>query len=76
MKYLKTLALLAISLSTLASCTQGFEDFPTDVYSVENIDESKGTKSNEPNDSTGGSSISIHINEANEEDIDYVITIP
>ena len=72
MKYLKSLALL-ISLSTLVSCTQGFEDFPTDVYSQNNI---KDTKASEPNDSTGAGRISIHIDEPDVEDIDYTVTLP
>ena len=69
MKYLKSLALL-ISLSTLASCSEGFEDFPADVYTM------KDTKATEPTDSTGYGQISIHIDEPDVEDIDYVITLP
>lgn len=75
MKYLKSLALL-ISLSTLASCTQGFEDFPEDVYFPKDIKDTKNTKASEPNDTTGAGKISILIDEPDVEDIDYVITIP
>ena len=69
MNYIKAFALL-ISLSTLASCSQGFEDFPADAYSNMN------TKAAEPSDSTGTSRISIVIDEPDVEDIDYVVTIP
>lgn len=72
MKLLKSIALL-ISLSTLASCTEGFEDFPADVYS---INEESDTKSIEPTDSTASSQISIHIDEPDVEDINYTITLP
>ena len=72
MKYLKSLALL-LSLSALASCTQGFEDFPADVYTQNDI---KDTKASEPNDSTGAGKISIHIDEPDVEDINYTVTLP
>ena len=81
MKYLKSLALL-ISLSTLVSCTEGFEDFPADVYStneINDINDSKDTKSsesNDTNDTTGAGMISIQIDEPDVEDINYSITIP
>ena len=72
MNYIKTLALL-ISLSTLASCTQGYDDFPEDVYSINEI---KDTKSSEPTDTTATGRISIHIDEPDYEDIDYTVSIP
>lgn len=75
MKYLKSIALL-ISLSTLVSCTEGFEDFPADVYSTNEINDTKDTKSYEPNDTTSTNLISIHIDEPEVEDINYTITIP
>ena len=69
MKYLKSLALL-ISLSALASCSQGFEDFPADAYST------MSTKAAEPTDTTGTSQISIIIDEPEVVDIDCTITLP
>lgn len=72
MKYLKTLALL-ISFSTLASCTEGFEDFPADVYS---INDTQDTKSVEPTDTTTSRQISIHFDEPEVEEINYAIIIP
>ena len=78
MKYLKSLALL-ISLSTLASCTEGFEDFSADVYSsnkINEINDTKDTKSSETNDTTSTGMISIYFDEPEVEDINYSITIP
>ena len=72
MKYLKSLALL-LSLFTLASCSQGFEDFSEDIYTQNEI---KDTKASEPNDSTGAGKISIHIDEPDVEDINYTVTLP
>lgn len=72
MNYIKTLALL-ISLSTLASCTEAFEDCPEDVYSTIDI---KDTKASESNDSTGGTQITILIDETEVVDIDCTLDIP
>lgn len=72
MNYIKTLALL-ISLSTLASCTEAFEDCPEDVYTTIDI---KDTKASESNDTTGGAQITLLIDEPDEVDIDYTLNIP
>ena len=69
MNYIKTLALL-ISLSTLASCSEAFEDAPKDVYTT------LETKATDPTDSIGAGNISLYIDEIDVEDIDYTITIP
>lgn len=81
--YLKSLALLLLSISILTSCSED-EYFQNDVYSMNDtkttdIDTKAAevdTHSIEPNDTTESGQISILIDEPDVEDIDYVITIP
>ena len=90
MNYIKTLALLLLSISILTSCSD-YEDFSSDVYSMKDTktsendtkatyndinDTDSDTDGTEPNDSTASDMISIIIDEPVVEDIDYVITIP
>ncbi|MBD5263826.1 MAG: hypothetical protein HDS39_07125 [Bacteroides sp.] len=83
MNYLKSLALLLLSTSILTSCSQ-YEDFPADVYSMDNTEANeKNTKAaesdtdgTEQDDTTGSGMISINIGEPEVEDIDYTVTIP
>ncbi|MDE5586050.1 MAG: hypothetical protein K2I92_06885 [Muribaculaceae bacterium] len=83
MKYIKTLALLLLSISILTSCSED-EYFSTDVYSmkdtkaIENETKSSENDTNgfEPNDTTDSGKISILFDEPDVEDIDYAITIP
>ena len=83
MKYLKSLALLLLSISILTSCSED-EYFLADVYSMKdteaNLNDTKATEndttSTEPNDSTESGMISILFDEPDVEDIDYVITLP
>ncbi|MBD5278504.1 MAG: hypothetical protein HDS32_04630 [Bacteroides sp.] len=89
MKYLKSLALLLFSLTILTSCSE-YEDFPADVYSMNETESygknTKATENNtndsddddntEPNDTTGSGKITILIDEPEVEDIDFTITLP
>ena len=85
MNYIKTFALLILSIFVLTSCSED-EYFTTDVNSlmdtqaIDNntkaIDNNTDAEGIEPTDTTVNGPVSIIIEEPNVVDIDFVLTIP
>ena len=83
MNYIKTFALLILSVFVLTSCSED-EFFTTDVYSTEDtpsIDNNTKSIDNntdgiEPTDTTANGLVTIIIDEPKVVEIDYAVTIP
>ena len=88
MKYLKSLALLLLSLSILASCSQDeyFEDVYSKIDTEANVKDTKAMDNDindtdddsdtEPNDTTQSGTITIIFEEPEIVDLECEITLP